>query len=265
MTKWTNILLLSLFFFSACRTNKHAITQNSQSSGREHSFIFQNDIQTANFNRLKVNANIQGNLLSTNASIKIIRDSVIQISIQPALGIEVAQINLRPKEIIVLNKINALYFLSNYELLNKKYNLMLDYYSLQGILLNEAFIPNEAGITQVKIDSSYTQVPFPDGTMLKSKANKVSLPTDFIVNKKQKINHTSITMPLALVSCRYNDFEKKADILFPTIYRISIMEGPKYKKADISIQSVSFNKSVKINLSNLSNYKQVDTFEQLIP
>jgi hypothetical protein len=113
--------------------------------------------------------------------------------------------------------------------------------------------------------SKFSSLPFPDGMMYRTKPGKVSIPTDFTLNKDNQLTYTSLTMPSAVFSCRYQDFGKDLGYTFPNTFKISIAQGPYVQKANISIKSGEINKAVKMNITDLSNYEQVTTFEQLIP
>lgn len=268
MKQLINVLLFSVLLLSACKTKEKISKQPDKlaSVPSLNDFKFkQPAIKSANFSKMNAQINLQGNSVSTNASIKLIRDSIIQISIQPAMGIEMARVDFNKRDIVVVDKFNGRYFKTDYGFIFSKFKIKLTYTDIQSILLNELFISGETVTPIDSLVSMFSQSLFPDGLLLKSKPMGNRAPTEFIINKENQLNHASITMPLVLTTCRYSNFVKQNNINFPFNYKIVIHEGPKISSTELTIQAVEFNTSVKINATNLSNYEQVDTFEQLIP
>jgi hypothetical protein len=257
--------LSSVLFFVSCKTKETIAKQDKKIQGLDKIKLTPPAINTANFSKLSVDIKSPGNTLSSAASMKIIRDSIIQISVQPMLGIEMARVDFFKNDIVIIDKMNSRYLKTNYEFLFTRFRVKADFNSLQALLLNELFILGESSSPFDSLVAHFSTAPFPDGVMLKSKSTKAWAPTEFILNNDNNISYTSITMPLCLLTCRYSDFTKDGGVNFPFTYKISIIDGPITRTADISVQAVEFNMPVKINSSNLSNYEQVNTFEQLIP
>lgn len=269
MKKWINILLFSVLILGACKTKENLTKENQIKDVKFPSLdklkLQAPAIKTANFSKLMVEVDFYGNYYTSHASMKIIRDSIIQVSIQPMLGIEIARLNFYENEFVIIDKINGRYLKAGYDSLLTRYKINIDYNSLQAVLLNELFIMGEPSEPFDSLTNKFTKSAFPEGILLRSSSSKALAPSEFIVNEQNNINYTSITMPLLLTTARYTDFSKINDIEFPLSWKFSILEGPKSKTAKISIQVVEFNTLVKINSSNLSNYEQVNTFEQIIP
>jgi len=266
MNKFIGLLLLSLVLLGSCKTKESIVKKNQVETYKlDNIQLSLPIIKTANFSSLTVEINAQGNAFTTHASMKIVKDSIIQISIQPALGIEMARVDFTKNGFVLIDKMNGRYFTSGYDFLLAKYKILLDYNSLQAILLNNLFLVGAAPEPYDSLMMKFTKSSFPDGVSLKSIPTKVPVPTEFTLNKDLYINYLSISMPLSLMTCRYIDFEKKDEINFPSKYKFSIMDGPRTSEANITIHAVEFNKLVKINTTDLSNYEQVNTFEQIIP
>lgn len=268
MRQIISVLLFSVVLLNACKTKEKIGKQPDKiaSIPSLNDFKFMPPIiNSANFSKITAQINLQGNSVSTNASIKLIRDSIIQISIQPAMGIEMARVDFNKADIVVVDKFNGRYFKTDYGFLSSRFKIKLAYTDIQSILLNELFISGETVTPIDSLVSLFSKSLFPDGLLLKSKAMNSRATTEFIINKENQLNHASITMPLVLTTCRYSNFVKQNNINFPFNFKITIHEGPKISSTELTIQAVEFNTSVKINATNLSNYEQVDTFEQLIP
>ncbi len=69
--------------------------------------------------------------LSATVTMQTVHDSLIIISIMPALGIEMARLEATPKELVVFEKIHNIYALTTYAELNKKLTPSLSWKTLQ--------------------------------------------------------------------------------------------------------------------------------------
>lgn len=255
--------VISISLLASCKTSKQTpktvVPSASQIQLKNH------QIKSANFNNITINISINGSSLASRASMRIITDSVIQISIVPALGIEMARINFTPDSILLLDKINQKYLATSYDSLLNKINLPLGFSDLQAFFLNKLFVAGQNSVSFEQTLAQFNSSSFPDGLMLRSKTSFRGVNSDFVVNKQANINMATIMFPAAVVRCKYSEFETKDNIDFPQKLSISFMQGPIINQAEISISQVDFNKAVRINPVDLSNYTQVKKIEQIIP
>lgn len=223
------------------------------------------EIKSANFNNITINFSINGNTLSSRASMRIITDSVIQLSIIPALGIEMARINFTPDSILILDKINQKYLSTSYDSLLSKINMPLGFTDLQAFFLNKLFLAGQKPLSFEQTLAQFSSSTFPEGLMLRSKMSARGVNSDFVVNKEANISMATIMFASVVVRCNYSEFQKKDNIDFPHRLKISMMQGPINNQAEIEINQLELNKTVRINPIDLSNYTQVKTIEQIIP
>jgi hypothetical protein len=76
---------------------------------------------------------------SLKGILKIKRDSIIWMSIIPALGIEAARIFMTPDSIKMLNRLNSTYLATNFDQIDSLFHLNLDFFTIQSILTNQVF------------------------------------------------------------------------------------------------------------------------------
>ena len=84
-------------------------------------------------------------LFSSHAVLKIIRDSKLQISIQPFAGIEVARIEFTPDSVRMLDRMNKRYVADTFAPLGSNVQPALNFYNLQALFTNRIFLPGETG------------------------------------------------------------------------------------------------------------------------
>ena len=102
------IMLLSL---AGCKSSKKVGTVESSGTKAYNEFFASMQEQEFNFNTLSARLNVDLNLpdknMSSRVDLKMIKDSVFQLSVQPFLGIEVFRIELSIDSIKVIDRINT--------------------------------------------------------------------------------------------------------------------------------------------------------------
>ncbi len=90
--------------------------------------------------RVAVDAELDSEKRSFNVNLRMRRDSIIWMSISPALGIEVARVLISPDSVKVLNRINGTYFKGGFGYLSELLQADLNFKMLQSILLGNAYL-----------------------------------------------------------------------------------------------------------------------------
>jgi len=90
--------------------------------------------------RVAVDAELDRDKRSFNVNLRMRRDSIIWMSISPALGIEVARVLISPDSVKVLNRINGTYFKGGFGYLSELLQADLNFKMLQSILLGHAYL-----------------------------------------------------------------------------------------------------------------------------
>lgn len=86
----------------------------------------------------KYQTKIEGPMnISLKMSLRMKRDSAIWISLSPGMGFEVARILIRPDSVWVVDKINKKYMVDSQEQLAERFQLPVDFQTLQSLFLAE--------------------------------------------------------------------------------------------------------------------------------
>lgn len=94
--------------------------------------------------------------ISFKGTIRIKRDSIIWISITPALNIEAVRCVFTPDSVLVLNRIDKTYYQGGYEIINQLAGISMNFKTIQSVLLNElVFYPFENTIDTLKTFKTY--------------------------------------------------------------------------------------------------------------
>ena len=144
-----SVLLLritALFFIiavtGACTGTRKAVKAPLKEQGAEYlmSKLKENEFNFQQFSA-KFNVTFEVDKKKTNVSgnIRIQYDSIIWISITPALGIEAVRFMLTPDSIKYINRLNNTYFQNDFIYINQLLNKTLDYDMAQAFLIGNDF------------------------------------------------------------------------------------------------------------------------------
>ena len=138
----SGFLLLGLFFFG-CKS-KEKLTKDKEVIASQSMIqsirIAEPKYETLEYKRMQLSLNLnEKKQFRSSANAKIIKDSVIYISIQPFLGIEIFSVRLTPDYIYVLDKTKSVYYQANYALFFDQFGIEIDYQAFQSILTNKLF------------------------------------------------------------------------------------------------------------------------------
>jgi len=134
-----SVLVGSLFFFSACRS----VRPLAGKALKEMSFDqlygkLEKNKQPFSYLRTKLSISYQkGNNepVQLRAQIRLKNDSIIWMSIVPAMGIEAARVVLTTDSVKLLNRLKKNYLLGSYHLLDSLMHTNINYDMLQALLL----------------------------------------------------------------------------------------------------------------------------------
>lgn len=151
-----NKLFISLVFFSlaftACKSSKTLETGSLAGMGNAEFFnsaLHQSPAYQSLSGKLNLAFSTPQKSLSSNATIKIIKNQHIQLSFQPFLGLEVARVDISPDSILFVDRINKKYLAESLSQLLKSQQISVDFNfsNLQAILSNQIFIAGEDSIS----------------------------------------------------------------------------------------------------------------------
>ncbi|MDY0103368.1 MAG: DUF4292 domain-containing protein [Lentimicrobium sp.] len=150
------LLLLSVFVSTACSTSKRTIKAPLKEQGAEYLFenLKKNELKY-DYLTAKFSAVFSQNKKNTSFSgqIRIQKDSLIWISISPALGIEMVRVLITNDSVKYMNRIDKSFFCSNFDYINTLVNSTLDYDMLQSFLTGNDFSFYENSSFKAGIDN----------------------------------------------------------------------------------------------------------------
>ncbi len=267
--KSRNIIVAIILVFSlvSCNLTKK-ITQtkenaNSQDishlSGKEilkKVETIQPNFNTAYFKKMTIDLKSEKDSISFQATCKIQKNSAIHFSIRPFMGIELFKVELTPKNIVVVDKMNGIYYKEDYTILKKMLGMDMDFEKIEALLSNR-IIFERSNYILTKDSAEYFY--------FKDENEQDIIIKNIIIDKKGKfVNMLTIDYLNTVVTMAdYSDFELSDKILFPHKIRLATALDKTYY-LDFSIRKIAFNQPLRLRNTNLSRYKKGD-IQKLLP
>ena len=247
-------------YFKLSSINKNKLLTNIEDNSFVYNSLFIKRMDISFFENEK-NTRLKGYMM-------IQRDSFIQISLTAPLGLEVARILLTPDSVKFVNSYNKKYFIGDYDYINNKYSLPLDYKSIQNILTNNMFVMSDSKLKySIKENENYYQLTSIYNLHLNSDIKQLNnnksilklLHSNLVDKEKFKLYSTNIAdvdgnMNLKL---NYDNFVEIDKFVNP--YKLLFtLEFKDYKiKFNLNYDRVEYNVPIKSNFRIPSKYKKI--------
>lgn len=272
MRRFKEVLLLFgcvlLVFLSGCKSAKKVGTVEAGEAKEEVEFfnlMLEQSFQFQTLNaRLDADITLPDKSLSSRVNLKMIRDSVLQFSVQPLLGIEVFRLQLSPNRILLIDRMNKRYVDESYEEAKGQLPIDFNFYNLQALFTNRLFLPGEQAITpkqynRFKLDQ--------EGASSEIRAkDKMGLLYTFLADGEQKLLSTRVqddTGAYAL-SWDYTDFRLQGAQPFPMRMQTHLLaKGKTAGDVVLKFSKIETDKGVDIDASVPAKYERV-TIAQLL-
>jgi len=185
------LLIVSMALFNtSCKSKKHLL----KTSIKEHGFSYlyaklienqmEFDYLSAKFSLAygegKNKTNLRGQL-------RIKNDSLIWMSISPALGIEAARILLSKDSVKYINRLNKTYFAGEYELIDSIINTTIDFSLLQSMFVGNDLAQYDVNKFRSSIDNGLYKITIKERKKIKRYIKNGEIDTRIVIriNLKQ--------------------------------------------------------------------------------
>lgn len=276
-------MLVSVLMFS-CRTAKQVVTEKDIPLMTEHKLLKQIESNRLNDStlfakRIEVSFTDGENSDNFKASLKISRDSFMQISLTAPLGIEVARILLTQDSIKFVDVYHKKYFLADYDYFNQRYDVSLTYDFLQNIFTNtfsDFTLLDESNLRTKRYKLDRTEMGYKLWTVDKKNAGKKlkkfykqsGSERDEIILLQEILIDPTYFRPLSMslkdlnegvgIFVRYENFVRFGEELFPEKMRFTLFSKKSNMDLNLKFQRMEFNVPVEPNFRILSKYKRME-------
>lgn len=271
VSRWS-VLVLIVLIVSSCSTTRiskksHSIGGFSETeywenvlsnhSGREF------DALTA---KMSLMLDLGGEKTKVNGTIRIKKGEVVQVSIAPLLGIEVARAEISPDGVLVIDRMNKRYVRVSFMELQRLSNVKLDFHTLQALFLNEIFLPSKEELSSRDISAFDIDLLGEDVCFKVRKSKHFSF-CFFTQVPDALLKESSIGLkdtPYAL-QWKYEDFRVFEQDLFPTTMLVSFGGAKKPMNAALTLSRLSANSNWDTHTKVSGKYEKVALVDLIKP
>jgi hypothetical protein len=220
------LLLLMIMFISECRIFR--IQSNSKTSIADSS----NDIVGSCSNRIfyaslilknvSVNYNINGSQDNFKCSVKIVKDSLITLSISSLMGIEIFRIYVNRDSVYIIDRTSKSFIVKSLTEEISKYSDFLCLEKIQDLILGNVIkVSNFEGFQLLTKGIQYSKYGIVKDLNMDKQLSRVQI--DYVINNKiRKPSEFSLRNNSDYFHLVYDDYKSAEGMLFPGIIGIEI-------------------------------------------
>ena len=252
--------IVAALFIQGCSTQKH-VSQQTKTNKQEkvtvqHITQAEPDFSSAEVTKMRFSLKYSDRQMSANGTLKFIKDSVLSVSLQPVLGIELFRLDVTPSKVVVVDKMNRRYTQFNYSELSKYVGLSVCFADIQAMAMQHVFAFSKGDNWQqcaYTLDKTETQqrLSFTEGDIA------YLFLLDITNNLLQESQLTSNKMNASVV-VRYLNESQTDNVLFPETVEVEYTHPSQQAALTMTMLRRQFNGAVNYSAMNLSSYKLVD-------
>ena len=199
-----------------------------------------------------------------SGTLRIKKGEVIQMSIAPFLGIEVARAEISPDGLLIIDRMNKRYVEVSFAEVKALAHADLDFHTLQALFLNELFLPGKGDLTN-RDASSFKVEQEPEGILLSVKRAKrfsyqflTEAPGALLKESLIGLNGTPYVL-----RWKYADFRPLGQKQFPTDMQLAFEGGTKPVKAAFALSRLSTDSDWDAHTEVSAKYEKVELVDIL--
>ncbi len=263
------LLLLVLVGVYSCKSKERIVQADTELEDKTNSDLFEDVlIKEINFTTFSSKMNMSFStgkrVLNSRATLRIVRDEAIQLSLQPVFGIEMFRLYVQPDCFIILHRMNKRYVHESIDDIKKQFPIGFDFYTLQSLFTNALFIPEQTTISTSRY-KKFKYSKSSDNYLLSARDKKSKIDYSFFVNGNDQITLAQMYMSVRnyALDWSYNEFVLTDNMFFPL--EMEILARTEKRKIDtsMSLSSISLNQPLTLDSSIPSSYDKVE-LEELI-
>ena len=221
-------LIILLGSITSCKTKKSLIKAPLKEEGPEFLFgeLKEKEFKFQTFEaRFNIDYNENVRYLDFKGQIRIVKDSVIWISFNQDLGIEIARLLITADTVKYMDRFNKKYLITDYVFINNFLNTSIDFGILQSIILGNDFEYYDRAKFKTSVDGELYKLSTGGRSKLKkyvrnsNDAERIFLQSMWLNPETFKIiqlKMKELTKDSKKLVADYSDFENIDGQLFPT-------------------------------------------------
>lgn len=256
------ITLVVIFITSACKTTQ--LTQGPAAEQRTPTKIpkeqqLYNTMCDAydEWDTMVAKGNISTSHFSSSFELRMIRNEGLQISVRPALGIEVVRIIITPTEMCVYEKLGRRYISLTSEELQEKIPFNITIEDIQNIFLGRPFLLGNGSVTPDDYKSFDINIGSEEWSMTPRKQYERFDYKFILQEEKLTTSRVAVAQQQGVVNCVYSNFQEQNGLLAPKTITLNLSSEQYSGAATIKFNSISWNKNTSIEKISTSRYSRV--------
>lgn len=260
---WLYIICL-VALVSACGTSRHAerVPMIGGLKGEEYQEKVVAGFPQWNCVTGKVALNLNtgsGKNMKLSATLRMKKGEVIQLSVAPLLGIEVARLEISPERILAVDRLHKQYVELSFEELNRMANLDLSFNVLQSLFLNEIFLPGKEKVEVADLHR-FHMTSEGDRALWEVKNSKKLAYHFWTTADKGWLETTSVSLLGTAYALKwtYGDFAKLGAGYFPQHMLAELQGTGKAYSLDMKFSRMSVDENWETHTELSSRYKKME-------
>lgn len=258
----TFVLFFILVLLYSCRSTDIVSDRLQVTEDKELLLaVFNNNKKSDSFYyKMKMTAWLDGRKINAKSTLRIDKDKLMMISATvPFIGVEVARVEVDKDCILLVNKMDKVFVRIGFRELSRELGLDITFNDFQSMFLNDMFLLSSGSdLDKSRLLRSFYIASSPSAEKVfivpRRKSDQYVFEAD-VANAA--ISKTSIFSPTGgTLECSYSDFDKKEQNRFPQTMELSLKTGSKAINVDMSVTSLSLNKS-NLKRLDLKRYHEV--------
>jgi hypothetical protein len=253
ITRIAGIMLATAIMMIGCKSGKQLAESEPVSTRQLVSMAIEAQpvFHTLDLKRIALNVSLGSSSYSSPASCRIIRDSVIHLSIQPFFGVEMMVAQFTADRFVLLDKVRKVVYAGDYASLRAEYGIAVDFKTIQALITNQLFVMSHRNtpLTALK--------PERGGSTNFLLYQEAGISHRFQLNNDHRILKTQLTTAggRQQLTAEYDKFTSQGLLLFPSQYSVKVTTGESNFNLGVSVSRLSYNEPVSIPQLSLQGYR----------
>ena len=197
--------------------------------------------------------------IQLSGSLKMKRGEVIQLSIAPVLGIEVARAEITPDGVLVIDRLHKKYVKVPFSEIRNRLNADLDYHAFQSLFLNEIFVPGKSKLTAQDVNAFDTRIEAENAVLEVNNAKRFSYQFKTTINEGLlKQTHVGLVNSPYGLKWQYGNFKPLDKKQFPTTMFVAVEGANKSMIAQFNFTRLTTNEDWEANTQLSDRYEKME-------
>ncbi|MEI8046645.1 MAG: DUF4292 domain-containing protein [Bacteroidota bacterium] len=266
-------LLMMAVFLVSCTGSRKAVREPLKEQGTEYLVgkLKENELKFHQFSaKFSATYSVDRKKTTVTGNLRIEHDSIIWISITPALGLEAVRFMLTPDSIKYINRLNNTYLKQDFSFINQLINKTLDYDMAQSFLLGNDFSLYESNSFRASVDNQQYKLNTSNRRKIRMAVRRsdedISIPLqsiwlDAVSFKISKVLLKEAERDNRKFEATYSEFEEAEGNLIPAKLNFGVETVDKKIMIMITYSKIQINKEQTYPFRIPENYTEIQDLQ----